>query len=172
MANTTLTLELTGDLLSSSPTTLVEGVLSSDNVTIRIPTSFTHPVTAVVTGVSFSENKSGAPIFLGGAVGTIFTARNDVSFPQTIRFNGASSSLVNVSVSATGNPCAVGIQTLNYIVSLSSIALSGNSSGANVPVDVNNTTINLTTTISASNTPYADRTCQAEFFRLRNLEII
>ena len=170
MANTTLTLELTGDVLSSSLTTLAEGILSSDNVTIRIPTSFAHPVTAVVTGVEFSEAKSGAPIFLGGAVGSIFTAANDVSFPQTVSFNGTSKSSVSVSVSAAGNPCAVGIQTLNYIVSLSSTALSGNSTGANIPVTVDNTSITLTSTVSAINTPFAGRTCQSEFFRLRNLE--
>lgn len=172
MTNTTLSLELTGDILSSSTTTLVEGTLSSDNVTIRIPTSFSHPVTAVVTGVAFSETKSGAPIFLGGAVGAVFTAVNGVSFPQVISFNGTSKSAVNVSVSAAGNPCAVGIQTLNYLVSLSSTALSGNSSGASIPVTVDNASITLTTTVSALNTPYAGRTCKAEFFRLRNLEYI
>ena len=166
MANTTLTLELTGDVLSSSLTTLAEGTLSSNNVTIRIPTSFAHPVTAVVTGIEFSENKSGAPIFLGGAVGSVFFALNDVSFPQTITSNSS----VTVSVSATGNPCAVGIQTLNYLVSLSSTALSGNSSGASIPVTVDNTSITLTSTVSAINTPHAGRTCKAEFLRLRNLE--
>ena len=170
MANTTLSIELTGDILSSSLTTLAEGILSSNSVTIRIPTSFSYPVTAVVTGVEFSEAKSGAPIFVGGAVGSIFTATNDVSFPQVISFNGTSKSSVSVSVSAVGNPCAVGVQTLNYIVSLSSTALSGDGAGASVPVTVDNTSITLTTTVSAINTPYAGRTCQSEFFRLRNLE--
>jgi hypothetical protein len=170
MANTTLTLELTGDILSSSFTSLAEGTLSSDNVTVRIPTSFSHPVTAVVTGIEFSENKSGAPIFLGGAIGSIFFARNEVSFPQVISFNGTSRSSVNVSVSATGNPCAVGIQALNCIVSLSSTALSGNITGARIPVTVSNPSITLTSTVSAINTPYAGRTCRSEFLRLRNLE--
>lgn len=172
MANTTLTLELTGDVLSSSLTTLAEGALSSANVTVRIPTSFSHPVTAIVTGVEFSEAKSGAPIFVSGAIGSIFTAVNASSFPQVISFNGTSKSSVSVSVSAAGNPCAVNVQTLNYIVSLSSTALSGNGAGVSVPVTVDNTSITLATTVSAVNTPYAGRTCKSEFLRLRNLEYI
>lgn len=174
MPNITVPLEIAGDALSSSTTILTPGTLSADNVILRIPLTSTFGVTATVTGVGFGDVKNGAPIYTAGVAGAPFVALNDVSYPQTIAFGGGStSSSITVSLSAIGQPCAVGAQRLIYVVSLSSEALSGNETGYGVRVDVTNTTdTTLSTTVTATNTPFGGRTCEAEFRRLRQVEAL
>lgn len=174
MANITVPLEITGDALNNNSKLLTNGTLSSDNVILRIPLTSLFGVTAYVTNVGFSDVKSGAPIFTGGGAGELWSATNDQAYPQTIKIDktgGTTSSGITISVSAFGNPCANGEQKLVYMVSLSSKALSGNGTGFGVVVDVSNTSdYSLTTTLSATNTPFAGRTCEAEFRRLRQME--
>jgi len=172
MPNITVPLEIAGDALSTSSTILTPGTLSADNVIVRVPLTATFGVSAVVTGISFGDVKSGAPIFTAGAAGQIFNAENDQSFPQQIRFGGgASSSPITVSLSAIGQPCALGAQRLLYVISLSSEALSGNGSGYGVRVDVTNTTdTTQSTTVTATNEAFGNRLCFAEHRRLVTLE--
>ena len=172
MATITVPLEIAGDALSTSTTILTPGTLSADNVILRIPTTAAFGVTAVVTGISFLDIKTGAPVYTAGAAGASYIPVNDVSFPQTLRFNGSStSSAITISVSALGQECASGAQTLVYVVSLSSQALSGNPNRNITVVDVANTTdTSLTTKVTATNTEFAGRICQAEWNRLRYLE--
>ena len=170
MPNITVPLEIAGDALSSSTQILSPGTLSADNVIVRIPLSTSYNLTAIVTGISFRDEKSGAPVFTGGAAGQVFTPINDVSFPQVIKITGGTtSSAITISLSALGQPCASGLQSLNYIISLSSEALSGAGNGIRATV-TNTTDTSLSTTVTATNTPFAGRTCEAEYRRLRYME--
>lgn len=173
----TVPLEIAGDLLSASNRILTNATLSSDSVILRIPIggngTTLRGVTAVVTGVGFADIKNGAPIFTGGGAGQIWTAVNDVGFPQTLQANsGSTSSAITFSLSAYGYPCALGRQDLNYIVSLSGFCLSGNGGGATpVRVDVTNTTdTSLYSTVTATNVAFGPRVCEAEHRRLRQME--
>lgn len=174
MSSITVPLEIAGDALNNNSKILTNGTLSSDNVILRIPLTSLFGVTAYVTNVGFTDVKSGAPIFTGGGAGEIWSATNDQTYPQTISLNktgGTSSSGITISVSAFGNPCAVDEQKLVYLVSLSSKALSGNGTGFGVVVDVDNTLdSSLTTRLSATNVSFANRTCEAEYRRLRQME--
>jgi hypothetical protein len=166
----TITINKTADPLNNSTATLAEGTLSSANIVFRLNAT-THPnLTAVVTGLTVSETKDGAPIFENGSVGSIYSVG---SFSQTTLKTAASAvqTSLTLAVSAVGNACALGVQTLTYSLTLSSTALSGDGTTV-VPVSVSPTTATFTTTVTAVNTPYGGRVCRAEFARLRNLEII
>lgn len=160
----------TADPLSNSGTLLAEGVLSAREIVFALNTAQAN-VTAFVTGVTVSETKDGAPIFENGSVGSIFTATFP-TFPVTVsKAGGSVVNTLTIPVTATGNPCALGAQTLTYTLTLSSKALSGNGTTA-VTETVSNSTATLNTVVTAVNTPFNGRVCKAEFSRLRNLEII
>lgn len=175
MPNINVPLEITyssGQNIAASSTLLAAGTLSATTVNLRIPLTATFPVTAWVTGIVYSDEKSGAPIFVGGGAGQIWNIISSTTYPQILRFDGSSTAgSVNISLSAIGQECALGKQTLTYILTLSSQALSGDSAGGNVVVDVTNTTdITLATSVTAINTPFNNRTCAAEHRRLRQME--
>lgn len=172
MPSVTLTLSAL-DPITSSTTILTEGTLSAKNVTFNIGTTAYSNVTAVVTGLTLTETKAGAPIFKAGSIGSIFATTNDTLPFYIKRTSGSNGTSFTVNVSATGNQGAIGIQTLTYAVVLSSTALSGNSNNSTiVPVDVSTVDLSLATTLSAINTPFANRACKAEHLRLANLGII
>lgn len=161
-----INLTKTADALSGA-SSLAEAVVSSGNVIIALNTAQAD-LTAFVTGVNVVETKDGAPIFENGSVGSIFNIGTVTTPAQLSNASGAVVSSLTIPVSATGNACALGTQTLTYTISLSSKALSSNGLQDVTPT----TNSSITTTITAVNTPYSGRTCRAEFARLRNLEII
>lgn len=169
---TTIPLTIGSDVISSSTTSLVEGQLSATRVYLRIPSGSPN-LSAIVTGVSFADTKNGAPIFKAGSVGAVFNAATVNAPPIWIGWDGSTPKTVGINLSASGNACAVGLQTLSYTITLSSVGLSADGAGNVVRIDVSNTTdSSLVTTVSATNTPFGNKTCRAEFNRLRHLEII
>lgn len=170
MPNVSVPLQLTNDVISSSSTALAGGVLSAAVITVGINTSSPN-LTAFATNVATSQSNGGAPIFNTGVLGSIFSTVNPTG-TQTLKNTAGTAVGTTVSVSAVGNDCAFGTQTLVYTVSLSSQALSGNGAGTVVIADVTNTTQTLSTTLNAVNTPFGNKACRAEFSRLRLLEQI
>lgn len=151
----TVNLELAGDNISSSATAVSAGnVIEDANIFARAVT--TQHLTAFATDISFVTEKQG-----GGAYeiyGVPFITNVTSSLPVTLEAYGTGGAgSVNVAVSAQGSVDGKGLNTLQYVVTLSSFALSGNGAGDNARVAVANTTVTVLPVVSAVlvPTPYA-----------------
>ena len=167
----TVPLQLTGDSITNYNGLTASQSLVDASILIQLSAG-TAPLTAYVLNVTPVETDQGAPSFVYNPSRDIFHWTFLNSFPQSLVISpsGIQSSTFNLSLTATGDPCALGQIPLSYIVTLSSGALSGNNVGQNVYCNVLNTTdTTLSTVITATNTPFGGRICQDNFLRLRAL---
>jgi len=133
---------------------------------LAISATHTPAVTAYATGVEFTQTLNGSPGFEVTGIGNnIFTFICDEAFSSPVKMSGNPFALgtIGVNVSADGAECASGVQTGTFTLTLSNIALTGNS----VRVDCD-TSSTVTLTVTAVNTPDSsgNYTCAAEARRL------
>jgi hypothetical protein len=174
MASTlTIPLTVTNDSITGFNGLTANQFITDSFLAIQALTgSSVSPLTAFITGFAINEIDNGAPSFVFGTSDIFSYTILTSAFPVTFGIypNGSPFGSVSLSLSGLGNPCASGLITLNYVVSLSSGALSGNNLGATTFVNILNTTDSTQSTIiTAVNTPYNNRTCLQEFERLRYL---
>lgn len=149
------------------------GSIANTTLFVRVPLASSPPVTAYATGISFSQQVAGAPIFAGPNPGnSVFLFDSTQSFTTPVKIaggNAASAGSVVFTLTALGAECAEGVQTATVTLTLSSVALSGNPGSSSIVRTDSETTANATITVTAVNTPSEGDglyTCQAEARRL------
>jgi len=154
-------------LAAGTQLTAGTGSVANTTLFVRVPLAASPAVTAYATGISFSQQIAGAPIYQDPAQGNaVFNFNSTQSFASPVKIEGgnaASAGSVVFTLSATGAECAKGAQTGTVTLTLSSFALSG--SYVRVASD---TTTTATVTVTAVNTPTEGgfHTCSAELRRL------
>jgi hypothetical protein len=149
------------------------GSVANTTLFVRVPLAASPPVTAYATGISFSQQIAGAPIYTAqGQDNSIFEFNTAQSFATPVVLQGgnaASSGSVTFRLTALGAECAKGIQTGTVTLTLSSFALSGNAGSTSIVKTASDTTATTTITVTAVNTASEGDgiyTCQAEARRL------
>jgi len=154
---------------------LSAGNVLTDAVVLLSPLSGTtsgFPVTAFILNATPLETHPQSSNEFSQQGSSVFNWNITNTFPVTAASSptGTSYSGLTFGLTATGAPCANGPITLTYLLTLSSGALSGNSTGATQFVNVLNTTdITQTSQVTAVNTPFSNKFCLPEFLRLRAL---
>lgn len=146
------------------------GSVANSALTIRIPTTANPPVTAYVSGHSFSQTTAGAAIFV--AQGTnVFTLSTSQAYASAVKLaggNAASTGTIAIMLTAFGWECAQGVQTGTITLTVSSYALSGNPGSTTIiatpAVTTSTATITVTAVPTASDS--GEYTCEEEARRL------
>ena len=148
------------------------GSIANTTLFVRIPLASSPPVTAYATGISFTQNIAGAPIFTSpDQESSIFIFNSTQSFATPVKLtggNGAAVGSIAFTLTALGFDCAQGVQTGTVTLTLSSVALSGNSGSTSIVRTAGETTAAANITVTAVNTPSDGGvyTCEAEARRL------
>lgn len=143
------------------------GSIANNTLFVRVPTAASPPVTAYATGMTFTQSKEGAPIFVANETG-VFSLSTSQAFATPVKLGANSVGTIAISLTALGYQCALGVQTGTITLTISSYALSGNAAGTSVvavpATALPTATISLTAVNVASDS--GAFTCEEEARRL------